>query len=207
MKEQKSVKIQESNPRLKRGFPISFGKMNTVWRALTVDLKQKTALMLAESPVHFMPYMEERLGVNWELCDVRMWLNGDYYKTFFTDEEKEAISDHVIENIVYYDTDDEESDYFINNKFFLLTNEEVEQYLKRKKDRRLVDANDIRTSWWIRPANVAFCRNVAPVVDRGGSIELNPVNDATVAVRPCFILNLQSEYVKKNWDRIISGNP
>lgn len=55
-------------------------------------------LLISRYVLDFMKYHETEEDVTWETCDIRAWLNGDFYKEHFTDEERERILLTTVDN-------------------------------------------------------------------------------------------------------------
>lgn len=62
----------------KEGAIIPFGKHQ--WRVLKTD--GNSALIITESVIEFRPYHEEFTEITWEHCDLRKYLNKQFYDTF-----------------------------------------------------------------------------------------------------------------------------
>ena len=63
---------------VKEGAIIPFGKYQ--WRVLKTD--GNSALIITESVIEFRPYHEEFTEITWEHCDLRKYLNKQFYDTF-----------------------------------------------------------------------------------------------------------------------------
>lgn len=62
---------------------IIFGKYN--WRVL--DLKDDRALILTEDVIELRWYHKEFVDITWADCDLRKYLNHEFYHTFSRDEQ------------------------------------------------------------------------------------------------------------------------
>lgn len=58
--------------------------------------------------------------ITWDKCDVRTWLNDDFYNTAFSPDEKARIQTTLIET---------ENNYFVKDNVFLLSDDEFYKYL------------------------------------------------------------------------------
>ncbi|EOS46213.1 hypothetical protein C810_02312 [Lachnospiraceae bacterium A2] len=60
------------------------------WRVL--DVKDGNVLLLSEYGLDVKPYHDSASSdISWEACSLRQWLNGEFYESSFTDEEKKKI--------------------------------------------------------------------------------------------------------------------
>ena len=65
---------------------ITFGKYS--WRIL--DIQNNAALIITEEVIERHPYHNTLMPITWAECDMRKYLNGEFYDKF-TDEEKSKI--------------------------------------------------------------------------------------------------------------------
>lgn len=90
--------------------------------------------------------------VKWKNCNLREWLNKDFYKTFSKKEQANIATTHV-----------ENTDGDTEDKIYLLSVEEAEQYF----------ANDSERStgywWWLRSTGKEG--GLAALVSQGGDID------------------------------------
>jgi len=123
------------------GSSIDFGGHK--WRVL--DVKDRTALIISEQILERRPYHRSLSEVTWEKCSLRSYLNGEYYETKFTTEEKARIVESRNSNPPnpWYGT---EGGAETIDKIFLLSLDEVVKYfgdsgdLKNKK-RKEIDSD------------------------------------------------------------------
>lgn len=169
----------------KAGALLWLGNEKTPWRVLDVERETETALLIAEKPVCVRTYHENWTGITWEHCSLRKWLNGDYYKNTFSEEEKAAILECELKNPdnLSYGT---KGGNDTRDKVFLLSIEEAEKYIMNDRDR------STGTWWWLRsPGNLsydaAYVGGVGGVVSGGGGVGLSR------GVRPALKINLKSE--------------
>ena len=75
-------KIIASNT-LSVGDTIRFGGLRTFkWKVL--DVREDRALIISKKIMFELPYHFEYGSVSWETCDLRAYLNGDFYSIFFS---------------------------------------------------------------------------------------------------------------------------
>lgn len=145
---------------------IEFG--NIKWRVL--EVLEDRILVLAEEILMLRDYHNKACEVTWKNCELRKYLNNDFYNSF-SEEDKEEILETVIKNPgnPWYKVEDGEDTL---DKIFLLSMEEVvkkyfgdssrlldnpannQRYWFQKKDennirRRAIYRNSIWW-WWTR---------------------------------------------------------
>ena len=114
---------------LKPGVSIPLGKDKRLWRVLEVDREHDRALLIAERPVCNRQYHSKWEDITWEHCDLRAWLNGEYFDTAFSEEEKAAIAETHLSNPdnPKYNTPGGND---TSDRIFLLSIDEAEKYFK-----------------------------------------------------------------------------
>ena len=169
------------------------------WRVLAVE--EDRVLLFSEYALDMQDFNFNRdRKITWESSDIRTWLNGDFYNSAFTPEEKDRIIESVIGN----------SDRLVDNTFdrvFLLSYAEAGEYFPTDGDRQCratayarsrgadVFDSSARTRWWLRSGeeDPVGAEKWAAVVWAYGSREfLSEINTITnVAVRPAIRIRLQ----------------
>lgn len=83
---------------------LTNGKEKIAWRILIVE--NGKAFLLADKILDAKQYNVEKADVTWETCNLREWLNNDFYNTAFTSAEQAKIitSDVVNEDNPYFGT-------------------------------------------------------------------------------------------------------
>ena len=166
--------------KLEPGADIVMGNEPMLWRILELDRKNETALVIADRPVCARTYHEKREDATWENCDLRKWLNGEYYETAFSEEEKSAIVGTDPKNPEYKTSGGND----MKDRIFLLSVTEARRYFKNDQDR------EIGKWWWLRSRSF-----YASCVTSSGRIETYGCNvNNSHAVRPAFRINLKSEF-------------
>jgi hypothetical protein len=103
------------------------------------------ALLLTKDIIEQRAYNSEYTSVTWETCDLRAWLNSDFYNKF-SDSEKAMIAETTLSNL-------DNADYGTSggnntdDKVFLLSIDEVRRYFS-SDDERVANANDYPWNWW-----------------------------------------------------------
>ena len=127
---------------VKEGGIIPFGKYR--WRVLKID--GNSALIVTESVIEQRAYHEEFTEITWEHCDLRKYLNKQFYETFDPSDRARILETRI--------TDSDNPWYGTKwgnptvDKIFLLSITEVIQYfgdsgdLKNNKRWHFKDTND-----------------------------------------------------------------
>ncbi|MBR7016722.1 MAG: pentapeptide repeat-containing protein [Lachnospiraceae bacterium] len=178
-----------------------------LWRVLRRECGK--VLLITEKVIEIRVYHPEGKVITWEDCDLRRWLNEEFVKEAFTDEERERIAcvnNQNPDNKRYGKAGGRPTE----DRVFALSIDEAEAYFGTEKDRtavltdyafRVLKARDKleyarRTErgvlgwWWLRsPGN--FCNYAACVVPGGGVLDFGyfVIHD-DVGVRPALWLNL-----------------
>ncbi len=175
---------------------------------LVLDKQEDRMLIISKYALDCQSYNEEYVGVTWENCILRSWLNNDFYNDAFNDEEK-------LEIIQTYVTADKNPDYDTNpgndttDNIFLLSITEVEKYFSDDDARMCVPteyavAQGAYTSdsykvggkatcwWWLR--SPGDFQDYAASVDNGGSVDCSGrhVHFGIDCVRPALWIDLAS---------------
>ncbi len=179
---------------------VTIGKDNgndIVWNVLKVD-GNKALLFARDVLSEEKAYQNsDAYSTTWENSDIRAWLNSDndgFYKTAFTDAEKEAILETTVENSVGDDT----SDYV-----FLLSIEELTNtdYGFASMMRCISKGRQALGDYWTRSLKESDAR-LASYVLRASSIAFGNNNfytSSTLYVRPAIWVDLTKlGYVKPN---------
>jgi hypothetical protein len=182
---------------------LQFGKYK--WRVL--DVRSTKALLLAEDVIEKRFYNVRYIGVGWEKCTLRRYLNNEFYQKFSSQEQARILSSQIInKNNQWYGTTAGNNTI---DKVFLLSIEEVVKYFgdsgklnrRPRNSWRISDGfnkkrvanygNRVWWWWWLRsPGN----RSLATArVYANGTLSMGgyDVNDAEGGVRPALWLSLK----------------
>ena len=141
---------------LKAGDLIQFGSypqdgstpQPIIWDV--VHVKNGKALLLSNSCLTMQPYHTTPYPVSWANCNLRQWLNTDFYHQAFTKEEKMAIRKsplHTPKNERYGTMGGEDT----NDYIFCLSLPEVEKYMETTEmKQKKASANVFRQNPWTR---------------------------------------------------------
>ena len=186
---------------MKKGDIIKFGKYpqdrngsKSPIEWLVLDVKGNEALLISRYGLDCKQYHSGG-SITWEDCDLRKWLNSDFLKSAFSNEESERILVSELRN-------DDNPEYGTpggndtKDRIFCLSIAEAEQYFSSDEDRqcrptayarnhRAYVKNDC-CDWWLR--SIGFDQGRATDVDSGGALFLGGggVNYGHDAVRPAL---------------------
>ena len=167
---------------------------------MVLTVQGAAALIVSKECLFAMPYNRVKKEVTWETCDIRAYLNHDYYESLFVAEQN-AIIETALANSKNpcFETIGGES---TNDRVFLLSLEEVLRYMgdyeKFEKNfrRRFIDDDENKKriaqregkvcNWWIRTPG--RCESMAVIVDVFGAVNIigQDVNFGNYGVRPAM---------------------
>ena len=85
-----------------------------------LEKKDGVAFLLSRRILEFQEYHSVFEDVTWDKCDIRTWLNQDFYKKAFSSEERDRIKTTLIET---------EDNYFVKDNVYLLSVDEFYKHL------------------------------------------------------------------------------
>lgn len=172
---------------------LSNGSEPIEWIVLAAE--EEKILLLSKYGLDAKRYHDQSVGITWEKCELRSWLNAGFLKSAFSPDEQSAILLTNVENNKGNDTQD---------RVFLLSYREAYGALLGDDSSRKCQAtpyavnNGAYTSmsgnckWWLRsPGDL----NTAIRVDSNGSHHFQYVSYENGCVRPAIWLSLDSEIV------------
>ena len=172
------------------------------WRVLASDGRK--ALLLAERSPASRPYHHGLAAAEWENCDLRQWLNREFFEEAFTGPEKKQILDasSVSAGDIFSGGSSAVKNQFPENtphvpgdRVFALSEAEARRCFDRAEEARCPDFyEDARTGsgtgngsgWWLRsPGRLAGC---VAYVDARGCLREHGTNVFMpgIAVRPAI---------------------
>ena len=186
---------------MKKGDIIKFGnypqdsngsKLPIEW--LVLDVKENEALLISRYGIDRKQY-HSREVITWEDCNLRKWLNSDFLKSAFSEEEANRIKESELknENNPKYDTHGGND---TKDRIFCLSIAEAEQYFSNNENRQCRPTAYVRKQgayvsndccfWWLR--SPGYCQNLAAIVITDGALNLDGpyVCDTYYAVRPAL---------------------
>lgn len=210
---------------------ISNGKESIEWIILDTHSEENSVLLISKYCLEFKqyhnasPYMDSEgnydftrnIGIAWVDCDLRRWLNSDFYAKVFSNIEKSKLipiniiysldlmndnSHWITDNVSILST--EEAQRLFNNQVQLSTSATVQAYLNRDDKYNLTGAqkhSKYIASWWLRSdkkkmidavESKSNIGNSSPTEDKG-SIYKNAAlcTGSTIAVRPIIRFSIK----------------
>ena len=187
---------------MKKGDIIKFGnypqdingsKSPIEW--LVLDVNENEVLLISRYGLDCKQYHKEYVDITWEDCDLRKWLNNDFIKSAFSEEEakKIKVSELKNEDNLEYETGGGNN---TKDRIFCLSITEAEQYFRSDNERQckptvyarkqgVYDENDC-CYWWLR--SPGYGQHLAANVGADGALYLggNYVSYGSFAVRPAL---------------------
>ena len=182
---------------------------------VVLDVQEGKCLLLSLYGLDKQPYNSTRADVTWETCSLRQWLNREFLKTAFTEEERNLIETTYVDNSQgqCFSKWSAKGGNTVFDKIFLLSYAEANRYLglstgasmdTRVKPTEFARANWAETSmtyktvegdaagwWWLRsPGEELFLR---ACVSFYGSLDIYTIYSDWGCVRPAIWLNLSSD--------------
>ena len=185
------------------------------WRVLSKN--GNDVFLLADRCVTEKRYNDEYKDITWEDCDLRAWLNADFYNTAFSDSEKAAIQKTTYKNAdnPIYNTfgGNDTKDYVTLLSLSDIVNPSYgfpEKYCCNSETRIATSLTSDDTSqdsswWWLRsPGSTS---SYAASVDDAGYAYADGryVDNDYYAVRPALHLNLTSLSSLKVVGTVVAG--
>ena len=65
---------------------------------IVLDVKDGKSLLISRYALDAVPYHTKSISITWEKCSLRSWLNSDFLRTAFTEEERESIPVTKVDN-------------------------------------------------------------------------------------------------------------
>lgn len=154
---------------------------------LILEMEGNEALLISRYGLDCKMYHHNKTDMVWEKSDLRRWLNDDFLKNAFSEEERQRI---IVSEVPNYNNHlyGTNGGFYTWDQIFCLSIEEAKSYFKSDDERRCqLKAQGIIaiSSWWLRsPGNR---QNHASIVMHDGSLleggyDLN----SSIAVRPCL---------------------
>lgn len=175
---------------------------------IVLDQKEDRVLLLSRYVIDCKEYHSANTDITWENCDLRDWLNHEFFRTAFSEKQQEQIMETEVKN-----SDNEWYDTYGGNdtcdRVFLLSIEEVGKYTGSDQEREAIatkyvqeqgvwsDDGDETAYWWLRTPgygtnSVVFVYNRGDVNTYGGGVTDYGYYtlSRTVGVRPALWVKL-----------------
>lgn len=177
--ESKFVALEKARVKnTKVGEVIPFAHMD--WRVLAK--KDGKVLLLKDNALGSTPFDEKGQNVTWESSSVREWLNNEFLKESFTENEQNSILETNVKNTpnstyqTYAGKD-------TTDKLFLLSCDEVEKYYDA--------VHETKSCWWLRTPGAAansmsFVYKDKTIMDYGYA-----VTNTNITVKPAMWLSVE----------------
>ena len=139
-----------------------------VW--LVLGKEGEELLLISEAALDNKPFCQFRFDAKqsheWYACTLRTWLNEEFYKEAFSENERNMILEDTHDT--YKRLVSEEETPSVIDKVFLLSEKEVSKYFPQKKDRVCkatayakengvtIERGPNQCSWWLRSPAVAM---------------------------------------------------
>lgn len=155
------------------------------------------ALLITKNTIECSRYNEDKVDITWETCDLRKWLNKDFYNTAFSVKEQNMIDISELENPDVNGVDGGQNTF---DKVFCLSEKELERYWPLQEDRIAYatkytqEQEDFSTykgnahcSWWLRsPSRNEINIRWASDVYSDGSVGFDNIRCVAITVRPAI---------------------
>ena len=173
---------------------------------IVLDTQENKSLLLSRLAFRCnMPFHTENSDITWETSSLRKWLNGEFKKSVFSQDEQNAILSVIVDNSKSqgYERYNTSGGSNTRDQIYLLSYQEVfNKYLTNAEDRiylRHDDYDDVviwkKSAWWLRsPGDTQNKRIVV-----SGKYFLSESNDASyVCIRPALWIDLNSDYFQNS---------
>ena len=187
---------------------------------LVLEASEEKVLLLSDKTLENRAY--HRTGVNcvtWAECDLRAYLNGEFYDSLGKDKTHIAETKISTNNSPLYGTDGGKDTI---DKVFLLSMEEAVEYFatcddsqpesqsngvcsinnERDPSRIATDESGKASWWWLRSPGYDSFRAAYIYIDGSVNVLGSNVYDDSGGVRPALWLNLKSNYPMTRTERI-----
>ena len=182
---------------IQKGMIIPFGsylqnengcKVPIEW--LVLDVKENEALLISRYGLDCKQYHHNYTDITWEDCDLRKWLNNDFIKLAFSEEDAKKIKLSKLKN------EGTRGGNETKDRVFCLSIDEAEQYFISKYDRQCKPTAYARNQgvyvfndccfWWLRSAGIG--KSFAMIVDTNGLLfsRGNRVDYVRSVIRPAL---------------------
>ena len=185
-------------------------KNDLVWEILEYSEDGKSALVVSKYILVSKEYDSRDKGVTWENCELRKWLNSDFFNNAFSKNEKKLIKQVTVKTEATKGNSRKKSkkeDIVTEDRIFLLSKEELDKYFIPNADKdknydgvqllsricRYSGGNSYR--WFLR-SNTDDGDYVKVVSHYGDFDESSFWEDE--GVRPAFWVDLTPELIKNN---------
>ena len=160
---------------------------------VVLDEKGEYTLLMSKYAICAQQYHQKDVNSSWETCDLKSWLNSEFYNSAFYGESYQIVSPSEVRKGLP-DGCSSWAGMDAGSKVFLLTQKEIEEFIPNQYDRvckagRYTDLFDLYLdsdgfcNYWLRSDNFD---QVTEWVDGYGSITTEFNYYEWVGVRPCI---------------------
>lgn len=175
------------------------GKEPIEW--VVLENKGSRLLLISKCVLEYQPFNTKNAKVTWENCSLRTWLNEDFFKAAFTEDEQKQIKEVNLpahKNPKYnFDSGNATKD-----KVFALSVKEVEKYFNTDMKKMAPQTEFAKSkgksithdaTWWLRTTGNG--EDCASIVETFGTISYYgcAVNYNDIGVRPAIWLDFQKD--------------
>ena len=184
---------EKSGDGIKVGDTYTFGGKD--WIVIDV-VKDEKALIISKAIIEIKAFNVESGDHTWENCDLRKYLNGDYFNNTFSDVERSKILETDVKAV----KNTEYPNVLIGNdtkdNVFLLSIQEAAQYFADDNARIAKYTSDDGTTlpneWYLR--TVGLNNESTSFINAEGKLNLaGATNDAEYGVRPAIWIDIKPE--------------
>ena len=175
------------------------------WRV--IDKTGNKAFLASDKLLFSRPYNTVLTDVTWATCDLRTYLNNDFFYRVFNEDERIAVATNT--NINNYSPGPTTPGPNTEDRVFIHSDPEVCKYYTTAiqiRYRTNYTGSTAAGDWWLRNPGSALQQNAMRIVDWGAIHSYGqPVNTTTIFVRPCIYIDVTSPVFsgaqsKLNWD-------
>ena len=182
-----------------------YEKLPVTWQVLKKE--EERMLVLSQKILDLQPFHREEHPVRWENCDLRQWLNMDFWNAAFTPEEQQMIcqseaNDDPLGELLWQMLDMETATSDISDRVFLLSQADIMACFPGEdpffRGAEAEDTEHVRSMggydqcWWLRSSmkNWAAAMIVSPCASIGVSMVRE---DNRQGVRPAMWVKLKEQ--------------
>ena len=175
---------------------------------MVLDEKDGNTLLVTAKVIDSKPFHNQQIPVTWDNCDLRTWLNREFYNIAFSPEEQSAIasSEVTADKNPRFDTPVGKT---TQDKVFLLSYQECLNYMPQDKDRKCFPTEyaisrgcyintDGHAAWWLRSNGMSETEPEHLATWGNFSLRHHYVDDPILGDRPAIRVN--SAYLEKHQD-------
>ena len=176
---------------------------------IVLDVQDGTATLMSRFVLDARAFNGLGMSITWEKCSLRQWLNGDFLREAFTDEERAALQTVIVKADRNPDNPDADTGKDTQDAVYLLSISEASDYfgalnIAPALPTRTAIANGIyvsntsgyvgETAWWLRTPGGYQDRAAYIVSDNQLQSHGGEVGKTNYGIRPIIKVNLSDLY-------------